>query len=467
MSTAADGIVVRSHVARDLLQSAALFKTDKLVVWEYVSNGLQYVDPGVNPHVSVHLDSKRKRIVIIDNGSGMDWGGLQNYFVMHGENIDRKHGRAGRGRFGTGKSAAFGIAGRLRITTVRGNKRSKVELSRLDVEHTGSGGPIPVRQLEREVAVTQPNGTTVEIEEIHLRSLDQAGIIHYMEKQLARWPKNISVFVNNHECEYNEPPVTRELTFQPDQRSSGKLGNIELLIKVAKRPLDQDERGVSIFSKGVWYETTLAGNEGKEMSQYIFGEVDIPALDEDKSPIPPFDMSRSMVLNPSNELVQIIYTFVSECVEKVRYSLVQEEKQRRQTEEAKKLEKAASEIAKFLNEDFDAFRHKLAKVKAKSLGGGDINKYMNGGDDDAIDLVFGKEQPAELVDPVGGPGSPPPADIPIDTPGKIPDLAPQVQSSDAAEQKIGRPSGGAGERPRTRGGFNINVTPSFFRTSQK
>ena len=29
-------LVVKSHVARDLLQSAGLFKTDKLVVWEYV-----------------------------------------------------------------------------------------------------------------------------------------------------------------------------------------------------------------------------------------------------------------------------------------------------------------------------------------------------------------------------------------------------------------------------------------------
>ena len=42
-------LFVRSHVARDLLQNAALFKTDKLAVWEYVSNSLQYVDPGTNP----------------------------------------------------------------------------------------------------------------------------------------------------------------------------------------------------------------------------------------------------------------------------------------------------------------------------------------------------------------------------------------------------------------------------------
>src|SRR5207237_3531366 len=134
MSTTTDEIYVKSHVACYLLQSAGLFKTDKLVVWEYVSNGLQYVNPGTNPVVRVALDSKNKRIVIIDNGRGMDWAGLQNFFVMHGENIDRKEGRPGRGRFGTGQSAAFGIASSLQMTTVRNRKRSTVELSSSDIE---------------------------------------------------------------------------------------------------------------------------------------------------------------------------------------------------------------------------------------------------------------------------------------------------------------------------------------------
>src|SRR4030095_5032561 len=146
MSQITDQIYVKSHVARDLLQSAGLFKTDKLVVWEYVSNGLQYVNPGTNPVVRWQLDSNKKKIVITDNGRGMDWAGLQNFFVMHGENIDRKEGRPGSGRFGTGKSAAFGIASLLRITTVRNRKRSTVELSRADIEKMTSEDPIPARK---------------------------------------------------------------------------------------------------------------------------------------------------------------------------------------------------------------------------------------------------------------------------------------------------------------------------------
>jgi HSP90 family molecular chaperone len=155
------GLFVKSHVARDLLQNAALFKTDKLVVWEYVSNGLQYIGPGTNPLVKVSLDSKKKRISIQDNGRGMDWSGLQNFFVMHGENIDRKEGRPGRGRFGTGKSAAFGIAEVLRITTIRNGKRSKVELVRSKIATMTSEDPIPVEILERESPTSSSNGTLI------------------------------------------------------------------------------------------------------------------------------------------------------------------------------------------------------------------------------------------------------------------------------------------------------------------
>jgi HSP90 family molecular chaperone len=116
-------IFVKSHVGRDLLQNAALFKTDKLVIWEYVLNGLQYVDAGTNPTVHVRLDSKARKVRISDNGRGMTLDGLQNFFVMHGENLDRKAGTPGRGRFGTGKSAAFGIGDLLRVTSVRDSRR--------------------------------------------------------------------------------------------------------------------------------------------------------------------------------------------------------------------------------------------------------------------------------------------------------------------------------------------------------
>ena len=454
MSSQSSQIFVKSHVARDLMQSAGLFKTDKLVVWEYVSNGLQYVDAGTSPIVRVSLDSKKKRITIADNGRGMDWSGLQNFFVMHGENIDRKEGRAGRGRFGTGKSAAFGIADRLRITTVRAGRRSQVELSRSSIEAMNSEEPIPVKVTELEVATSQPNGTTVEIENLHLRSLDQAGIIHYIERHLARWPKNVLVFVNNHECEFAEPPVGDERRFRPEGDLRNQIGDVELVVKISKAPLEEDLRGIAIFSKGVWHETTLAGSEGREMSQYIFGEIDVPKLDEDQSPITPFDVSRSMRLNSNNELVRSIFSFIGQKVEEARRELAQYEKKRKAEEEARKLAAQASEIAKVINEDFDMFRQRVARAKAWASGGSDLQKTKADGGAEDSDLISGSEAPAVVVSPTGGVGTN--QDAPRLGSGDMPrNLAPQVAPDSPEAEKRGRPAGGSGSTRKPQGGFYV------------
>ena len=72
----------------------------------------------------------RDAIRIADSASGMTYTELSNFFQMHGENVQRKRGRAVRGKFGTGKSAAFGIANTLHVETVKGGKRNVVELRR-------------------------------------------------------------------------------------------------------------------------------------------------------------------------------------------------------------------------------------------------------------------------------------------------------------------------------------------------
>jgi hypothetical protein len=454
MSTT-DQIFVKSHVARDLLQSAAIFKTDKLVVWEYVSNGLQYVDSGVTPIVKVTLDGKNKCIRIADNGRGMDWAGLQNFFVMHGENVDRKQGRPGRGMFGTGKSAAFGIAEKLTVTSVSDRKRSKVQLSRSEIDAMGSEDQIPVRGLEQEVTTDAENGTIVDIEGVQLRSLDQAGVIKYVERHLARWPKHCSVFVNIHECEVLEPPTADEIQVLPDELERRLLGDVRLVIKVAKAPLEEDLVGIAIFSNGVWHETTLAGGEGRPMSHYIFGEIEVSRLDDDTTPIAPFDLTRSMRLNPSNELVQAIYAFINRNVESVRKRLVEVDRALRDEEAARHLAREASKIASIINADFNEFRQRLAKVKAQVAGGSDL---YSGPDTEGIDdfLQPGNEVSAELSGAAGGLG----ADGHSADGGEEPrQLGPILDETDGGPEAARRVSAG-GEKRQPRGGFNVEFRNS-------
>ena len=169
----------------------------------------------------VRLDSKARKIRISDNGRGMTLEGLAK-LLCHARRESRPEiGNTRTRSFGTGKSAAFGIGDLLRVTSVRDSRRSIVELTRADLDKVSSGDPIPVRVLENEVACSEPNGTMVEIEQIHLRSLDQPGCIRYIERHLAKWPKNCTVVVNNHECEYSEPPIKEQRRFRP----TGRLGS--------------------------------------------------------------------------------------------------------------------------------------------------------------------------------------------------------------------------------------------------
>lgn len=451
------GLTVRSHVKRDLLQSAAVFKHESQVVWEYVSNELQYVDHGTIPSVKVRLDGKRKRITIQGNGRGMDWDALENeFFVMHGENVDRKAGKPGRGMFGTGKSAAFGVGDVLRLTTVRDGKRSKVELRRVDIEAMEGGDPIPVRELERGVPASEENGTLVEIEGVHLRSLDQAAVIAYVERHLAHWRKDVTVMVNNHQCEVHEPPVERVETFHPGDEARELLGDVELKVKVSKGPLSAELRGISIFSKGVWHETTLLGSEGKEMAEFIFGEIEVPRLDDDRSTPPAFDLSRSMQLNPHNEIVNAIYTFVGPRLEEVRKQLVAEQREEQETEEARRLQREADQIENIINQDFERFRKRLQKVKAASPGPGfDLGEAeeRSGGDSEDDDFLYGGDEPAEVVEnegePGGGEGEGNGDEI-VEPQRLNPVVAPSPDGNES-----GRHDGGKRKKRRPRGGFHI------------
>ena len=443
-------IFVRSHVARDLIQSAQVFKTDNLVVWEYVSNGLEYVDEGTNPVVNVTLDTKKKRIVVTDNGRGMDWEGLQNFFIMHGENIDRKKGKFVRGMFGTGKSAAFGIGDILRVTSIRNGKRSCVEIRRSDIDTMKSEDPIPVRTIQREIKTDKPNGTMIEIEKIHLKSLNQAGIIKYIERHLAKW-RNATVFINSSECEFTEPPTVDQKVFKAEGNIRNIIGDVDLTIKISSSPLEPELRGISIYSNGIWHETTLAGNDSREMVNYLFGEIDVPALEKDRSPISPFDLSRSMKLNPNNEVVQNIYFFIGQKIDQVRRELVNAEKQRKASEEAKKLAKQAIAIAQVINEDFIDFSNRVAKAKSKSFGGFDRFESKVKGDNEKNQLSEGGEELAKNMDDIGGPG----AEGTKKAGGKEPRSFKPLLEADPDGNKSGKPFGGDKPSYIKKGGFNV------------
>jgi hypothetical protein len=446
---------VTSHVGRDLLQAAASFKTDYAVVWEYVVNSLQYTDEGVLPKIEVLIRPRLHEIEIRDNGSGMSSSGLENFFKMHAENIDRMRGRPGRGKFGTGKAAAFGIGRLLKVDTRQDKTRNVVQLTREAID-ASTGDDIPVEWLVRNEATSEANGTIITIGGIALTKINTQAIIEYIERHLqafrARLPE---VAVNEHICQYKEPQVVEQFVFTPSEEQAEILGPVELIVKVSPSPLSEAEIGIAVTAgAGNLVAVEAGGVDRKDLGSYLFGEIDVPVLETFKSTIEPYDASRSLHLNPVHPVCSTLIPFIGAKLEEVRLKQVRKLSEARKTEQARRLATEAERIAEVLNDDFRSVMSKLQGIRAvASHPGSAASKFgtASGVDKEPSAWVEGTAEPgtvdiAEAGKP-NGEGKRPQG-------RKTPNII-RSGSLDANGNQSVDPAGGEGTRSRPRGGFRV------------
>lgn len=383
-------ILVTTHIGRDLLQSGSVFKTTDVAVWEYIVNSLQYISHGVSPVVTIDINNKQKKITITDNGRGMDADGLNNFFTMHGENIDRKEGKTGRGKFGTGKSAAFGIAKSLTVSSICRGKRNTVTLHRDNIK-TSDGGEIPVRILEADIDVNgESSGTTIIIEEIFIPKIDASKLIKKIEKHLKSFRYlNPQVAVGEHVCTYKNPTIQECFEFFPEEHLKEYLGETKLIINVSQAPLENDERGILISSgEGNLVAVEDAGVCTKDMGEYLFGEINVSNLEDETYEMDAFDSSRDMKLRPEHPVVIALNMLIGSSLEEVRKSLVKKKKESLKSEEIKKLKEQADKIAEILNQDFKEINDKILELRSSTSSFGKFTSKKDiedGNDNDETD----------------------------------------------------------------------------------
>jgi hypothetical protein len=444
---------VTSHVGRDLLASAAAFKNEAATVWEYVVNGLQYVDRGPNPRISVQVRQGDRTITISDNGRGMGDKDLLHFFTMHGENLERLRGRLGRGKFGTGKAAAFGIAATLRVETVRDGLRNAIRLTREMIEQSG-GKEIPLDWITRNERGDAQNGTTIAIEDIILSQIRTAPIIEYIERHLQAFRAAApEVAVNDHVCTYRQPEIDSEQFFEPSLVQTKTLGNVKLCVKVARAPLPDAEQGVVITAgPGNLVAVEKAGVENKEFGAYLFGEIDVPILEDPSTPIVPYDSSRSLQLNLAHPVAAVLVGFIGSKLEQVRADLVRRSRDARKGEQARRLDIQGQRIAELLNKDFNSVRDRLTNIRAVAARPGSAGARFggaNGGDDVPDSWVRGTQEPGrvETTEKTRTKGNAGGRSAPNVTAAGSPD-----KSGEDTVDPVGT---GEGTRRRPRGGFQV------------
>jgi hypothetical protein len=445
-------ISVTSHVARDLLSSSAMFKTVPSAIWEYVVNSLQYVQPGVAARVNVRVESSSGKISISDNGVGMNSQDLQRFFQMHGQNLERLRGRAGRGKFGTGKSAAFGIGRTLDVDTVRSGVRNKVKLELSDIESSG-GEHIPVEWVTQDQKTEESDGTVISISNIFARRMAVGPIIEYIERNLQAFRASTpEVAVNRHICVFKEPDSLAEHVFEPSKIQAEILGSVKLVVRVAKAPLDESLMGISVTSgHGNMVGRMTAGIERKEHGSRLWGEIDIPAIETYPTPIEPFDSSRSLSLNVEHPVVAVLATFVGSKLETIRKEIENKEKGARQTERNRRLQREADRIAEILNDDFRRIKSRLDEINSAARNSGSLSSTVaaaDSGDEEPSIWVEGLEEPGNVPDP---PSHANDGDGKLrDTPNLPKSGVPDVRGKQSVD-----PAGGDGSKRRPQGGFRV------------
>lgn len=458
---------ITSHVGRDILQSAQLFKTPEAAVWEYVVNSLQYLDPGVVPNVRVTLDKKAKTITIADNGAGMNRSGLEHFFTMHGENRERRKGVPGRGKFGTGKSAAFGIGSALAVDTVRGFVRQKVYVDRSMIDAAG-GSEVPIRfDAADEPAPTFANGTTITISGVSVKMVREP-VIALIERHLAAFRSGAPVVtVNGSICEVRRPAAPLSRSFTPPPTLAPVVGDITLTIYASLAPLQADQRGVQVtVGQGNLVAVESAGIDIKEYGNRIFGEVDCPNLDDPRyDPVAAYGNNRDLTLNKSHPVALALTAFIGASMEQVRSELVDDARKARAEAENARLRATTSAIENVLNADLAEMRDRLeaplanvrrpSTLPAKSSGAEsyDTNHVVDpdgegrGDRDSALGGNEATPEPVEDEAPPAGDNAPSgSAGLPTE---------PTARPGSAGKEHIAQVGGGGRIRPS--GGLSVNT----------
>ncbi len=403
---------MRGHVGRGVLQESDRFTSEGKVVGEYVKNSWQYTDGPTT--VSVLINQKNKSIQIKDTSRGMDKNTIENSFlVLHEENWDRKAGKISRGEYGTGKVAALGIAEILRVKTVKDNKSYIFEIHREDCAKEDSREEVKVRWIEDGVDTKNNNGTIIEILNFRQsRIISVKNIKNFLKsKTLVEtvYEHPIELYVDHEKVEKINIPYSDLIIKKPNDEQKKLFGNCELIIKIATKNLSEDERGISIFAKGI-YKAKI--NAAGEKSEFIFGECSCDKLIEETNP-PIFDSSRREELNIDNEFAREFLSFVNYHVDITRKELIKKDSDRKKKERNEALQKEADKMKDFFNNDYKelelSYQKKIAKAKGNIDDKEDLTYKLGEtkivtGDDFLVKIVDGDEGSLTVEGGGGGGG---------------------------------------------------------------
>ncbi|HUZ88300.1 MAG TPA: ATP-binding protein [Candidatus Acidoferrales bacterium] len=371
-----DGLEMDSNVGRDVLSTASSFGTLPKAVAEYVANSIGNGEDG--QHVNVKVTKRRSygslRMVIEDDACGMDDNDLRRFFSMHAENEARRQGRATGGRFGTGKTAAFGVGESLQVETRRYGHKWVVRLEKSEIIAAAKEKRAPKPDVQVDgVATDEPNGTTIIIDRL-TKSADAPKIIQWLRRRSGRALNAHNVVVEGDRAVVEEPNSRRTWEFrsakaEPDIQAAIGADVVCTISSAVQQRVDDSIQGVTVTSLEFPVAQVLA--VGDHASR-IFGHCEVPALEADDSTPSPYLDTRDYILNEDNRTAGPLLTWLRECLVRVVADIAADERDRRRRAQDAALRNAASRMEAVLNRHFQGEfrkpRNPVGDVGTKIIG---------------------------------------------------------------------------------------------------
>ncbi len=326
-------------------------------------------------YVSVNIQHDQDKIVIEDNGEGMDEQDIREGYMFLASEQKRAisctpiYHRLPIGNKGIGKLAGFGIAKRIEVKTIKNGKVFEFCLDRDELDRTKRMGKLKESILDRASmqlkefdAKGQTNGTTVILKKLRPECgrIDINKVMAHLAQELPLG-KNFKVIVNSRPCEPKYIPASRRILVDHIDPVYGRIvGEILVATKMLKRP------GVLTTVRGrVVGEPSLFGLSTTSFTYHIgdliAGSIEVASFDPehrtDEMPVIKTDTEGFVETHPKYEAYS---NYMSDLVK----SICREEEKKHQAKEEAHKKAKVDEAIRQVAEDFNAY-DELLKRKAR------------------------------------------------------------------------------------------------------
>lgn len=300
---------------------------------ELVANS--YDADACNVKISIpDLIDENARIVIEDDGAGMDSRELREKFLHIGRDRRESGDRSTKGRLiigskGIGKLAGFGIASRIRLITRKGGKQISIVIDKSDLED--------ISQLSSHafditaVKTIKSSGTTIELMQLHngLQLPSEDVVRRHIHRAMPA-AKGFSIYVNDVECTAEDVLGDRS-DFSEAIEGVGLVTGYYIIANAR-----QTNPGLSVRVRGrIVQEPSLFGldtrTHGFFTAEKVTGEINAEFLDPEGHPGERHDLiktSRDGFLEDS-EIVKEFGLWAKEFIKKVIQGVDEKETKKR------------------------------------------------------------------------------------------------------------------------------------------